>query len=151
MTGQTLLKWSIRVMLVAGMSVLLMALSVLPASAQGTINVTTTLDEFSDPGPDTGCSLREAVEAISTGASYGGCDNSSGNADTIQLQAATYTLTRLALGNNYWNDTGSLYIYDVSVTIRGAGASQTVIEGSASFDDRIHPGNRIAFNPVAIK
>jgi CSLREA domain-containing protein len=116
------------------MAALLLAVAVVPAYAQGTINVTTTADEWNTGGA---CSLREAIQAINTGASYGGCDNAGGTADTIQLQALTYTLTRLASGSYSTNAQGSLYINDKSVTIRGAGAQQTVINGSASFDDRV--------------
>jgi CSLREA domain-containing protein len=134
MTRQALLTRSVRLMCVAGMAALLLAVAVVPAHAQGTINVTTTADEFGAGGA---CSLREAIEAINNGASYGGCENSGGTADTIQLQALTYTLTRLASGSYSTNAQGSLYIIDRSVTIRGAGAQQTVIKGSASFDDRV--------------
>jgi CSLREA domain-containing protein len=121
-------------MCVAGMAALLLAVAVVPAHAQGTINVTTTADEWNTGGA---CSLREAIQAITNGASYGGCDNADGSADTIQLQALTYTLTRPASGSFSTNAQGSLYIYGVSVTIRGAGPSQTIIRGSASFDDRV--------------
>ncbi len=134
MTRQTLLTRSIRLMWVAGIAALLLALSAVPASAQGTIDVTTTADEF---GTGSACSLREAIEAINTGGSFGGCDNTGGTADTIQLRARTYTLTRLAAGNFWVNTQGSLFVIDKSVTIRGAGAQQTVIEGSASFDDGV--------------
>jgi len=121
-------------MWVAGMAALLLAVAAVPAYAQGTIDVTTTADEF---GTGSACSLREAIEAIRTGVSYGGCDNTGGTADTIELQALTYTLTRLAGGNYYTHVQGSLHIHDKSVTIRGAGAQQTVISTSASFDDRV--------------
>ena len=134
MTRHTLLARSLRLMWAAGIGVLLLAVAVVPVYTQGTINVTTTADEF---GTGAACSLREAVEAINTGGSYGGCVNTGGTADTIQLQALTYTLTLLAAGNYSTNAQGSLYIYQESVTIRGAGAQQTVIQGGASFDDRV--------------
>jgi len=121
--------------LVVGVWLLLLALSTAPTDAQGgTITITTTADQY---GTGTACSLREAIEAINTSTSFGGCDNSGGTADTIQLRARTYTLTILASGNHYTNSQGSLLIDDKSVTIRGAGASKTVISGSASFDDRV--------------
>lgn len=134
MTRQTLLTRSIRLMWVAGMAALLLAVAAVPAYAQGTINVTTTADEW---GTGSACSLREAIEAINTGGSYGGCDNTGGTADTIELQALTYTLTRLAAGNYSTNAQGSLYIEEASVTIRGAGPSQTIVSTATSFDDRV--------------
>ncbi len=134
MTRQILLNRSIRLMLVAGMAALLLAVAAVPAYAQGTIDVTTTADEF---GTGSACSLREAVEAINTGLSFGGCSNPGGTADTIELQALTYTLTRLAAGNYSTNTQGSLYIEDASVTIRGAGPSQTIVSTATSFDDRV--------------
>jgi len=142
MTRQGLLRRSLWVVLASallvGVSVLLLALSTVPTDASGgTITVTTKVDEYADPGPGQGCSLREAIQAINDGASFGGCDNSGGTADTIQLRARTYKLTRLAAGSYYTNSQGSLYVYYKSVTIRGAGGSKTVISGSASFDDRV--------------
>jgi CSLREA domain-containing protein len=106
----------------------------LVAHAQGTINVTTTNDEYgTNPGA---CSLREAIESINTNSSFGGCTNP-GGADTIQLQADTYTLSILRSGgstsSNQW---GSLYA-TTSMTIRGVGADQTIITTTASFDDRV--------------
>jgi CSLREA domain-containing protein len=96
MTRHTLLTRSFRLMWAVGIGVLLLAVAVVPVYTQGTINVTTTADEFGTGGA---CSLREAVEAIDTGGDFGGCVNTGGTADTIQLQALTYTLTRLAAGN----------------------------------------------------
>ena len=64
----------------------------LPAYA-ATITVTTTVDEFSNPGPGSGCSLREAVQSANTNVAFGGCSAGSG-ADTINLPPGTYTLTR---------------------------------------------------------
>jgi len=54
----------------------------------GTINVTTTTDEFNNI-PNANCSLREAIQSINTNSSFGGCSNP-GEADTIQLGANTY-------------------------------------------------------------
>jgi CSLREA domain-containing protein len=65
-----------------------------PSRAPGmTINVTTFLDEYTDPGPGTGCSLREAITAANSDATYGGCSAGAGT-DTIMLPAGTYTLSR---------------------------------------------------------
>ncbi len=147
MTRHRLLTRSVRLMSIVGVGALLLAVAVVPAYAQGTIHVTTTADEF---GTGAACSLREAIQAINTGASYGGCDNAAGTADTIQLQALTYTLTRLAAGDYYTNEKGSLYIYDTSVTIRGAGAQQTIIRGSPSFDDRVIHIYHDHGDPVAV-
>jgi CSLREA domain-containing protein len=85
------------------------------------IDVNTTVDE-SNTGPD--CSLREAVQAASTNALFGGCVAGQGTSDTIQLQAATYTLTGAA--GDELNASG-----DLDVT---AGGPLTV-DGTADVND----------------
>ncbi len=111
------------------------------AYAAGTINVTTFADEY-DTTPNGTCSLREAVQSIIYDSSFGGCTNT-GGADTVQLQAGTYTLTRLASGSLSTNSVGSLYVAnfqagdDFTVNILGAGSDQTIISTTASFDDRV--------------
>jgi CSLREA domain-containing protein len=62
-----------------------------PAGAgAATITVDTTVDEFNT---GSNCSLREAVHAASTNTMFGGCVAGQGTLDTVQLSAATYTLT----------------------------------------------------------
>ena len=90
-----------------------------------TINVTTTADEFgTNPG---NCSLREAIQAANTNAAFGGCTAGSG-ADVINVPAGTYTLTRLGTDDDA-NQTGDLDISE-TVTINGAGAGSTIIDGN---------------------
>ncbi|MGH2685366.1 MAG: CSLREA domain-containing protein, partial [Actinomycetota bacterium] len=98
-----------------------------PAAA-ATITVTTTTDEYSDPGPGTGCSLREAIRAASSDVAFGGCPAGSGG-DTIVLPAGTYLL---AIGGANENLTaeGDLDIFNDPLTIQGAAAATTVIDGS---------------------
>jgi len=95
-----------------------------PQAAAATIEVTTTTDEFADPGPGTGCSLREAVRAANIDAAFGGCPAGMG-ADTIVLGAATYTLTLPGTMDNT-TATGDLDVL-ADLTILGQGA--TVIDG----------------------
>jgi len=109
--------------------------ALLPAAgtrAAAPIVVTTTVDEYAPATGDTGCSLREAVQAANSDAAFGGCPAGSGT-DTIKLGPHTYTLTRppgviLDNGNGDLNITGG-------VTIVGISAAATIIDGNAT--DRI--------------
>jgi CSLREA domain-containing protein len=95
-----------------------------PALAQGaTITVTTEDDLLAAAGP---CSLREAIQAANTDAVSGGCAAGSG-ADTINLPAGAFGLTRTGAGENA-NSTGDLDITAGDVTINGAGAGVTTID-----------------------
>ena len=103
----------------------------LVAHAQGTINVTTTNDEYgTNPGA---CSLREAIESINTNSSFVGCNNPGGAADTIQLQDITYTLT--ITGDSYEDNSFGSLAPMASMTIRGAGAGRTVVSAATDLDD----------------
>lgn len=90
-----------------------------PVSA-ATITVTTTTDEFSDPGPGTGCSFDEAIVAANNNTSYGGCDAGDDNDDTIIVPAGTYSS---------YDASASI---DRSVTILGDEAGGTVFESLVS-------------------
>ncbi len=114
------LRW-IRVLPITG----LLLLPPSPAAA-ATISVTTAADEFADPGPGTGCSLREAVRAANSDAAYGGCPAGNG-ADTIILGAAGYTLTRPGTMENA-TATGDLDVLQ-DLTITGQGSAATTIDG----------------------
>jgi CSLREA domain-containing protein len=96
-----------------------------PAGA-APIGVTTTADEFTDPGPGAGCSLREAIRAANTDAAYGGCPAGSG-ADSISLGAATYTLSRVGALENA-TATGDLDIVQ-DLAIQGQSSATTTING----------------------
>lgn len=104
------------------------ALLLLPATpaAAATIEVTTTDDEFADPGPGSGCSLREAVRAANADVPYGGCPAGDGS-DTIVLGAGTYGLTLPGTLEDA-AAAGDLDILE-DVTITGAGAASTTIDG----------------------
>jgi CSLREA domain-containing protein len=102
-----------------------------PAHA-ATITVDTTTDEEGNPGPGTGCSLREAIQSVNGAADDGGCTNTGagyGTNDTINVPAGTYTTTIAGAGEDL-NATGD-YDINVSVAIVGAGANSTIIDGSA--------------------
>ena len=64
------------------------------AGSAATIKTTTLADEFDGPG-DTGCALREAVEAANTNAPFGGCQREGGEADdVVTLRGGeTYTIS----------------------------------------------------------
>ncbi len=92
------------------------------------IEVTTAADEFSDPGPDGGCSLREAIQAANTDGAYGGCGAGSGT-DTINLPGGTYTLSITGASEDS-NATGDLDI-NSAIIIQGAGAGSTTLDGDS--------------------
>ncbi len=106
------------------------------ARAAGTIDVTTTADEYDTSGSGNGCSLREAIESINTSSSFGGCNNPGNAADTIQLQANTYILSIPGGPAGNSNPVGDLDVQE-SMTIRGAGSTQTVISTTTLFNDRV--------------
>jgi len=105
--------------LVAGLAVLaaMVAAPAKPASA-ATYTVTKT-EDTADGACDADCSLREAIIAA----------NGIPGADTITLPADTYTLTIPGIGESA-AATGDLDITD-DLTINGAGAASTVIDGGA--------------------
>jgi CSLREA domain-containing protein len=90
-----------------------------------TITVNTTDDELNSDGD---CSLREAIQAANTDAAVDACTAGSG-ADTIDVPAGTYTLSIAGAGEDA-NATGDLDITD-DLTINGAGAPTTIIDGGA--------------------
>ncbi|MDH5677816.1 MAG: hypothetical protein OEZ28_04305, partial [Nitrospinota bacterium] len=101
----------------------------------------TALDEQS--GTDAKCSLREAVQAINQGAdstpTLTDCvavvTDAYGTNDTIILPAGTYTLTGAVVEDG--NASGDLDI-SKAVTIQGAGAVSTIIDGnSGATTDRV--------------
>ena len=107
--------------------VLLLALVGLHGTALAgtTITVNTTADELNSDGD---CSLREAIQAANTDAAVDACPAGSGD-DTITLPAGTYTLSIAGTGEDS-NATGDLNIL-TNLTINGAGADATIIDGGA--------------------
>jgi CSLREA domain-containing protein len=120
--------------------------ALLPSAATLAVNpivVTTTTDEFAPATGDTGCSLREAVEAANTDAAFGGCHRGSG-ADTIKLGPHRYVLT-IPPGVTADNRSGDLNVTQ-AVTVLGASSATTRIDGDAT--------DRIFFNassPLTLK
>ena len=93
-----------------------------------TINVTTAEDEF-DTEPNTGCSLREAIQAANTGADFGGCTYSGEGDVVINLGAFASDLSFECTGADD-NSCGDMDI-TTSLTIQGVG-----IHDSWIFADR---------------
>ncbi|MBC8448725.1 MAG: CSLREA domain-containing protein [Chloroflexi bacterium] len=100
-----------------------------PVAHAAAINVTTTLDEYGSAGA--GCSLREAIQAANTDAAFGGCTAGSG-ADTINLPAGTYTLTRAGIDEDA-DATGDLDVTS-EITLAGEGAATTVVQAGTQPD-----------------
>lgn len=96
-----------------------------PCFAQATlITVNTTTDELNADGD---CSLREAVRAANLDTAVSGCPAGNG-ADEIVVPAGTYVLTRTGQDENF-AVTGDLDLSS-DLTITGAGAAQTIIDGN---------------------
>jgi CSLREA domain-containing protein len=119
-----------------------------PRSAlAATITVNTTADEF-DVTPNATCSLREAIRSANTNMAFGGCSAGAGD-DVIDLPEGTYTLTLTGVGENN-TATGDLDILS-NMTINGAGAAATIIDGNSL--DRvfeIRNNANVTFNDVTI-
>jgi CSLREA domain-containing protein len=113
-----------RYRLLAGIVVATMVAVVPAARAATTITVSSTTDTYSKA--DKVCSLRDAVEAVNTGAAFGACP-AGGTATTIVLPQGTYTL--MAPTGSDDNSTGDLNI-DAPVSIQGAGAASTTISAA---------------------
>lgn len=96
----------------------------LPPAHAASILVTTFADDEDING---NCSLREATLAIEFTTQKDQCDASDPEADTIVLQAGTYTLTQPGAGENE-SANGDLDL--VSMTIVGQGVGETVIDGN---------------------
>ncbi|MCL4299649.1 MAG: DUF11 domain-containing protein [Anaerolineae bacterium] len=119
------------------------------ARAAGTINVTTTIDEYNTSGSGSGCSLREAIESINTSASFGGCNNPGNAADTIQLQGMIYTLSIPETGFPNSNTRGSVKPQR-SVIIRGVGPGQTIITTTITFNQHVFMMSNPVVDPATI-
>lgn len=108
-----------------------------------TFEVNTTNDTSDGVCAPINCSLRDAIVEA----------NASPGADVITLPAGTYKLI-LAGADENQSATGDLDILD-SVTIKGAGAGQTIIQGDTGWADRIlqvaAPGAVVVINDVTIE
>ena len=81
-------------------------------------NTSSIANLIGSPGADGAISLREAISA----------SNNTAGADTVNVPAGTYTLTRTG-ADDLTNLTGDLDVLD-DVTIIGAGAANTIIDGN---------------------
>jgi len=116
----------------------ILAVALVGTSAESaTINVTTNAPD--ELGTNSSCSLREAITNINNGAdTYADCaaTGTYGTADTINLPAGTYT-NAIAGAAEDLNASGDLDIL-ASVTITGAGAASTIIDGGGpGIGDRV--------------
>ncbi len=82
-----------------------------PAPAGATVNVNTTANELNGDGD---CSLREAIQSVNSGVAADACGSTTG---PIVLPAGTYPVS-------------SQLTITATMTIRGAGAGETVIDTS---------------------
>ncbi|MCF8055842.1 MAG: right-handed parallel beta-helix repeat-containing protein [Desulfocapsa sp.] len=117
-----------------------------------TINVTADALDVLD-GTNSSCSLREAIFNINNGANtYEDCvpPNEYGTDDTINIPAGTY-ITAISAAPDDDNAAGD---YDIlrNVTIAGAGADNTIIDGN-SLDRIFHiPGsNAVTISGVTLR
>ncbi|MEJ2747533.1 MAG: CSLREA domain-containing protein, partial [Anaerolineae bacterium] len=110
--------------------------------------ITVTLTEDNKTANDGFCSLREAIIAANSDKQSGGkpgeCVAGSG-ADTIIIPAGHYTLSRTDNGKEDAAATGDLDITE-DLTIIGAGADVTVIDGNGITDRIFH----VLSGPVTI-
>lgn len=107
-------------------------LVIVPASQAATFVVDTTTDEYADPGPGAGCSLREAVEAANTDGDFGGCTGPDNAGDTINLAAgATYVRTRTGIDDT--NEFGDFDITAEAVNLSTTGTGvDAIVEGDGT-------------------
>ncbi|HEY65776.1 MAG TPA: CSLREA domain-containing protein [Caldilineae bacterium] len=116
-----------------------------PVVYAATITVNTTDDELTNDGD---CSLREAIQAANTDSQVDNCGPGSGD-DEIILPAGTYVLA-ISGTNEDNNASGDLDIKS-NLTIKGAGADVTIIDGNQI--DRVlhvHYGAIVTINDVKI-
>ncbi len=112
-------RMGVRFLIVAFFSALVFLGAPVPRAHAATFVVTKTADT-NDGACDADCSLREAIIAA----------NASAGDDTITVPAGTFTLTIAGTGEDA-AATGDLDITS-NITINGAGASSTIIEGGTS-------------------
>ncbi len=104
----------------------LMMTAVLPGTVAQAATITPTV--FTDDNTDNGnCTLREAILAANGDVPEDQCPAGSGP-DAVQLLAGTYTLSVGPAGDGA-GLTGDLDVSNDDLTIRGAGASVTAIDG----------------------
>ena len=117
--------------------------------ANGGISVTTTDDEYGDPDPGNGCSLREAIQSANGDSDFGGCTRSGTAPYTIIVPAGIYTLTIPPADEND-NAKGDLDLQS-SMTIEGAGAGETIIQAGPDASSGIDRIFDVHFDGLAIE
>lgn len=119
-----------RVVVAVAISATSMLLGAAGASA-ATITPTTTQDPQNGSFDDTGCTLRDAIQAANTNASDpNGCNGDNAGADTIVLQGGqTYTLSLHGVDDS--NAKGDLDITG-PVTIRSSGPGLATIDAASN-------------------
>lgn len=121
---------------VAVLGVLAATFGVVGPAEANTIKVTTKADELNNQPP---CSLREAIRSANVDTAIGGCASGTGP-DTIILPKGTYKLTIPNAPTDPDEDNGGSGDLDIlaDLTIKGAGAAKTVIDGNgAALGDRV--------------
>ena len=112
--------------LALALAAVVLALVANPAPASTPIKVTTTNDEYNTNGK---CSLREAVITANNDGHAVDCGPLRTGWDFITVPAGTYKLS-LSGGEAFPGSAGDLDITDAGgVTIKGAGARKTIIDG----------------------
>jgi CSLREA domain-containing protein len=134
----------------AVLSVLAATFGVVGPAQATTIKVTTKADELNNQPP---CSLREAIRSANVDTAIGGCTSGAG-ADTITLPAGTYKLTIPNPPADPDEDNGGSGDLDIlaDLTIRGAGAARTAVDGNAAvLGDRVfHVGAAASVSFIGI-
>jgi CSLREA domain-containing protein len=129
-----------------GVLAVVIALSLVFLSGGGpalgaTITVSTTIDELNSDGD---CSLREAIRAANTNAQVDACVSGGPAMDTINVPPGSFLIS--IVGNEDWAVSGDFDLTQYTqappsvttsgpVTIEGAGATSTFIDGDAK--DRV--------------
>jgi len=116
--------------------------------AAGTINVTTTADEYNAIGAGTGCSLREAIQSANTDSDFGGCTRSGTPPYTIQISANTYSISLNLNNGTENNNQEDDFDIQTSLNISGVNAIQTVIDGNRL--DRVFHINPNSVRGIAV-
>ncbi|HEY8597764.1 MAG TPA: IPT/TIG domain-containing protein, partial [Thermomicrobiales bacterium] len=111
-------------------------LSLVPLTAQVALAANITVNTFADTLADDGlCSLREAIIVANNDSqpnlTPGECAAGSG-ADIITVPAGTYVLTKTGTGENAASSGDLDIISGSDITILGAGAGMTIIDGNAA-------------------
>ena len=115
-----------------------LAFAVIPApEARAATILTIDVDNIADDNPGGGCTLREAIDVVNTslgpGTAPNGCTvtaSGAGSSITYEINLPSYTYTLSGVAGDDGNLSGDLDIMpSYSVSINGAGAGSTIIEG----------------------